>query len=99
MRLLVLLIIGLLGFASNATAETRNTRPNIVVILADDLRYGDLSCFGQTNFQTPRLDQMAAEGMKLTSHYAASPVCLPSRVSMLTGLHQGNAYVRGNAWK
>ncbi len=70
--------------------------PNIIVILADDLGYGDLSCFGQENFETPRLDQMAAEGMRLTNHYAGCTVCAPSRACMLTGLHMGHVYNRGN---
>ena len=80
------------------TSDAGERKPNIIVILADDLGYGDLSCFGQKQFTTPRLDRMAEQGMKLTSHYAASPVCLPSRYSMLTGLHQGHAYIRGNRW-
>ena len=71
-------------------------RPNIIVILADDLGYGDLSCFGQENFRTPRLDQMASEGMRLTSHYAGSTVCAPSRACLLTGQHTGHVYQRFN---
>ena len=71
-------------------------QPNIIVILADDLGYGDLSCFGQDNFKTPRLDEMAAQGMKFTDHYAGCTVCAPSRACMLTGKHMGHVYTRGN---
>ncbi|MBM3875027.1 MAG: hypothetical protein FJ382_15105, partial [Verrucomicrobia bacterium] len=53
--------------------------PNIIVILADDLGYGDLGCFGQKQLKTPRLDAMAAEGMRFTQFYAGAPVCAPSR--------------------
>jgi len=72
-------------------------RPNIVFILADDLGYGDLGCYGQQVIQTPNLDRMAAEGMIFTDHYAGSTVCAPSRCCLMTGLHTGHAYVRGNA--
>ena len=71
-------------------------RPNIVYILADDLGYGDLGCFGQQSIKTPHLDRMAAEGMRLTRHYAGSTVCAPSRCVFLTGLHTGHARIRGN---
>ncbi|CAK9037551.1 Arylsulfatase A (ASA) (Cerebroside-sulfatase) [Durusdinium trenchii] len=71
-------------------------RPNIVVIVADDLGYGDLSCLGQKNFQTPQLDRMAAEGMLLTDHYAGSTVCAPSRACLMTGQHTGHVFQRYN---
>lgn len=71
-------------------------KPNIVYILADDLGYGDLSCFGQSTLTTPHLDELAARGMKLTRHYAGSTVCAPSRCVLMTGKHTGNATVRGN---
>jgi arylsulfatase A-like enzyme len=70
--------------------------PNIVYILADDLGYGDLGCYGQQRVQTPRLDQMAAEGMRFTQHYSGSTVCAPSRCCLMTGMHTGHARVRGN---
>ncbi len=70
--------------------------PNIIYILADDLGYGDIGAFGQEIIQTPRLDQMAAEGMRLTRHYAGSTVCAPSRGVLLTGLHTGHTFVRSN---
>ena len=72
---------------SFVTAKERP--PNIVLILADDLGYGDLSCFGQKTLKTPRLDMMASEGMKLTQFYAGCTVCAPSRSVLLTGRHMG----------
>ncbi len=72
-------------------------RPNIIFILADDLGYGDLGCYGQETIQTPNLDRMAAEGMIFTDHYSGTCVCAPSRCSLMTGLHTGHAYIRGNS--
>ena len=70
--------------------------PNIVFIMADDLGYGEIGAYGQTKIRTPRLDQMAAEGMRFTQHYSGSPVCAPSRAVLLTGLHTGHTYIRDN---
>jgi arylsulfatase A-like enzyme len=69
-------------------------RPNVVVIVSDDQGYGDLSCMGATDFRTPRLDQLAASGVRFTSFYANSAVCSPTRASLLTGRYPGNAGVR-----
>lgn len=77
-------------------SETRSV-PNIVLILADDLGYGDLGCYGQTRIKTPCLDRMAAEGLRFTDCYAGSTVCAPSRCVLMTGFHSGHALVRGNA--
>ena len=71
-------------------------KPNIIYILADDLGYGDLGCYGQKVIQTPHLDKMAANGLKFTQHYSGSTVCGPSRSCLLEGKHSGNTYVRGN---
>jgi arylsulfatase A-like enzyme len=71
-------------------------RPNIVYVLADDLGYGDLGCYGQQKIRTPNIDRMASEGLRFTDHYAGSTVCAPSRCSLMTGLHTGHALVRGN---
>lgn len=76
--------------------ETVAERPNVIFILADDLGYGDLGCYGQQIIQTPNLDRMAKEGMIFTNHYAGSTVCAPSRCCLMTGLHTGHAYIRGN---
>ena len=70
--------------------------PNIVFILADDLGYGDLGCYGQKHFETPNIDRMAAEGMRFTQHYSGSTVCAPSRCALMTGLHTGHTAVRDN---
>ncbi|MFP4058835.1 MAG: arylsulfatase, partial [Candidatus Brocadiia bacterium] len=70
-------------------------KPNIIFILADDLGYGDLGCFGQEKIRTPHLDRMAAEGVRLTDHYAGSTVCAPSRFCLMTGYHIGHARVKG----
>jgi arylsulfatase A-like enzyme len=71
-------------------------RPNIIYIMADDLGYGDLSCFGQTKFKTPNIDRLAAEGVTFTDYYAGSTVCAPTRCVLMSGLHTGHAFVRGN---
>lgn len=71
-------------------------RPNIIYIMADDLGWGDLSVQGQQRFETPRIDQMAAEGLRFTSHYSGSTVCAPTRAVLMTGLHTGHSAVRGN---
>lgn len=73
-------------------------RLNFVVILADDLGFGELGSYGQKLIRTPRLDALAAEGLRFTDAYAAAPVCAPSRCSLLTGLHAGHATVRENPW-
>ena len=70
--------------------------PNIIYIMADDLGYGDLGCYGQEVIQTPNIDQLAKEGLKFTQCYAGSTVCAPSRCSLMTGLHTGHCRIRGN---
>jgi len=77
-------------------SQTDSKKPNVIYILADDLGYGDLGCYGQEKIKTPILDQLANEGLVFTNHYAGNTVCAPSRASLLTGLHQGHAPVRGN---
>src|SRR5580658_3795152 len=72
-------------------------QPNIIFILADDLGYGDLGCYGQQLIQTPNLDHMATEGMRFTHFYAGAPVCAPSRAVLMTGRSVGHVSVRGNA--
>jgi arylsulfatase A-like enzyme len=94
--------IGAASLLPSRASESRATgiktkKPNIIFILADDLGYGDLGCFGQKTIQTPNIDRLAAEGMRFTDHYAGSTVCAPSRCCLMTGLHTGHALVRGNA--
>ncbi|MEZ6048066.1 MAG: sulfatase-like hydrolase/transferase [Planctomycetaceae bacterium] len=73
------------NFVTLLNAEDENARPNILIILCDDLGYNDLGCFGHTAIKSPVLDQLAADGVRFTDCYAAAPVCSPSRVGMLTG--------------
>ncbi len=80
--------------ASAACAKAKP--PNIIFILADDLGYGDLGCYGQQKIKTPNLDSFAREGIRFTQCYAGSTVCAPSRCCLMTGLHTGHARVRGN---
>jgi arylsulfatase A-like enzyme len=90
-RSFVLLFL-MLAFA----LPTRAQKPNVIFILADDLGYGDLGCYGQKLIQTPNLDRLAKEGMRFTQFYAGSTVCAPSRAVLMTGKHTGHVSVRGN---
>ena len=69
---------------------------NVVFILADDLGWADVSCYGQVQFATPNIDRLAASGMRFTQHYSGAPVCAPSRCVLMTGKHLGHAEIRGN---
>ncbi len=75
---------------------THAEKPNIVLIMADDLGYGDLGCYGQKIIQTPSLDKMAVEGLRFTRFYAGSALCLPARCTLMTGLHSGHGRCRSN---
>ncbi|MCX8037887.1 MAG: arylsulfatase [Candidatus Sumerlaeia bacterium] len=81
---------------AQAAEESPPRKPNIIFILADDLGYGDVGCYGQKVILTPNIDQLAAEGIRFTDAYAGSTVCAPSRCALLTGLHTGHCFVRGN---
>src|SRR5512136_1789211 len=85
------------GLRGRAEAREPAGKPSIIFILADDLGYGDLGCYGQKQIQTPNLDRLAARGMRFTDHYAGSTVCAPSRCVLMTGLHTGHAFIRGNS--
>jgi len=78
-------------------APPKTAGPNIIYILADDMGYGDPSCYGQKTLKTPHIDALAAQGMRFTQHYSGSTVCAPSRCVLLTGLHTGHARIRNNA--
>lgn len=89
-RIVKRIIIGIMSslfYLTGAAADPAPRKPNLVVILCDDLGYGDLGCYGNTAIRTPRLDAMAAAGTRLTDFYAASPVCSPSRAALLTGCY------------
>lgn len=85
------------SMANNDTySEQQNEKPNIIFILADDLGYGDLACYGQPYINTPNIDSLASKGVRFTQAYAGSPVSAPSRASLMTGQHTGHTLVRGN---
>jgi arylsulfatase A-like enzyme len=88
--------IFLAAFAAITLPARGASHPNIVYILADDLGYGDLSCYGQTTLSTPNIDRLAGEGLRFTRHYAGNTVCAPSRGVLMTGLHTGHGRIRGN---
>ncbi len=88
---LLSLLLGAQGFAAESPRQ-----PNVVFVLADDLGYGDVGCYGQERIRTPNLDRMAREGMRFTQCYAGSTVCAPSRCVLMTGKHTGHAVHRGN---
>ncbi len=71
-------------------------QPNIIFIMADDMGYGDLGCYGQKFFSTPNIDALAAGGIRFTNYYSGNTVCAPSREALLTGMHTGHTYIRGN---
>jgi arylsulfatase A len=85
-----------LAMGGATSCRSARTRPNIVLILADDLGYSQLGCYGETRIRTPHLDRLAAEGTRFTQAYSGSPVCAPSRCVLLTGLHTGHCHVRDN---
>lgn len=85
--------------AAGAVVGTRQLKtglPNVLLIQADDLGYGDLSAYGQSRFSTPSLDRLAREGIRFTEYYAGTTVCAPSRTALMTGMHTGHAWIRGN---
>ncbi|RLD76873.1 MAG: N-acetylgalactosamine-6-sulfatase, partial [Bacteroidetes bacterium] len=95
---IVLVLLPLLGglVSCNQQHKEKPKHPNIIYILADDLGYGELGCYGQEKIETPNIDKLAETGLKFTQHYSGSAVCAPSRCMLLTGLHAGHAQVRGN---
>jgi arylsulfatase A len=93
-KLLLLSSFSLLFFSCKE--EVERSKPNIIYILADDLGYGDLGCYGQKTIRTPNIDKLAKEGILFTDHYAGSSVCAPSRAALMLGQHTGNNRVRGN---
>ena len=96
-RCLALSLVLLAGAGGRIKANPAS--PNVVLILADDLGYGDLGCYGQERIRTPNIDRLAAEGMRFSQCYAGSTVCAPSRCALLTGKHTGHATIRGNSGK
>ena len=93
-KLLALLAIALMGCSESVSRD--ESPPNIVYILADDLGYGELGSYGQTLIKTPNLDRLAQEGMRFTQHYSGSPVCAPSRATLMSGKHTGHGLIKDN---
>ena len=90
-----ILIVLCIACANNVTAQG-SKKPNIIFILADDLGYGDLGCYGQQKIKTPNIDLLSKNGMRFTNFYSGSTVCAPSRASLMTGQHTGHVSIRGN---
>ena len=90
---------GTLAAASCASDKADKALPNVVFILADDLGWGDLSCYGQELFETPNIDALAASGLRFTQCYSGTTVSAPSRSCLVTGTHSGHTAVRGNVQK
>jgi arylsulfatase len=91
-----LTVWALIGILCGESLAADAKHPNILFLLADDLGYGELGCYGQQKIRTPHLDQMAAEGMRFTQFYSGAPVCAPSRCVLMTGRHLGHATIRDN---
>jgi hypothetical protein len=91
-----LLSLGLSPTRGEAESREESVRPNLVLIVADDLGYGNLGCYGQPHIQTPVLDRMARDGLRFTRFYAGASLCLPSRCSLMSGLHTGHSRCRSN---
>ncbi len=85
-----------LTLSLSASGAYGKRKPNIIYLLADDLGYNELGCYGQKYIRTPNIDRIAREGMKFTQHYAGNAVCAPSRCVLMTGKHSGHAYIRNN---
>lgn len=85
-----------LGAVAGLAAQNKQQAPNVVFILADDLGYGDIGCYGQKLIETPHIDALAQEGMRFTDFYAGCSVSAPSRASLMTGMHTGHTKIRGN---
>jgi len=90
------LALPLVSRARWVRSEETVVKPNIIFIMADDLGWADIGCYGQKDIETPNLDQMAAEGIRFTQHYAGNSLCAPSRTSLMTGKHMGHASCREN---
>ena len=93
---LLLIAAIILSFPLLAQRTYGSSKPNIILIVADDLGYGDVGCYGQQKITTPNIDRLASAGLKFTQFYAGTSVCAPSRASLMTGLHTGHTAIRGN---
>ncbi len=92
----IMAAIFMLFFSAETILAGLPAKPNIIFIMADDLGYAEVGCYGQTKIKTPYIDALARQGMKFTQHYSGNPVCAPSRCVLMTGKHSGQAQIRGN---
>ena len=92
----LLVSLCLISTSCSVNRSVDGVQPNIILILTDDLGYGELGCYGQQKIETPNIDKIAASGMRFTQFYSCAPVCAPARYGLLTGIHSGHAYIRGN---
>ena len=92
MKFIPCLFLSFFVFAGASFAR----KPNVILIMADDLGYSELGSYGQKKIKTPRLDQLALEGMRFTRNYSGNAVCAPSRCVLMTGKHPGHAFIRNN---
>jgi len=92
----IVIVVGCFLVWAMPTVDAAQGPPNIVLIMADDLGYGELGCYGQKIIRTPNIDRLAAEGMRFTQCYSGSPVCAPSRCVLMTGKHTGHSFIRNN---
>ncbi|HLB72999.1 MAG TPA: sulfatase-like hydrolase/transferase, partial [Sedimentisphaerales bacterium] len=90
-------VMALPGCATGRSKSARAKLPNIIYIMADDMGYADLGCYGQKRIKTPNIDKLAEEGTRFTQCYTGSTVCAPSRSVLMTGQHTGHTRVRGNS--
>src|SRR4051812_1862457 len=89
-------ILFVVAMSAAAQQKIKSPQPNIIFILADDLGYADIGCYGQQKTETPNIDQLAKEGMRFTQFYSGSTVCAPARTTLMIGLHTGHTPIRGN---
>lgn len=95
-RFILLVLISMVASLTGHETKSPQKKPNVILIMADDLGYAGLGCYGQKLIETPELDKLAAEGLRFTDFYSANTVCVPSRVGMLLGMHPGHAPIRDN---
>ncbi|MEP0710305.1 arylsulfatase [Algoriphagus sp.] len=95
-RNILSLVLLLLIFSCQKAEEQKPIKPNVILILADDLGYGEVGYQGQKKIKTPNIDALSESGMIFTNHYSGAPVCAPARSVLLTGMHMGHSYIRGN---
>ena len=93
---LLLVVLAVFSLGESVSAAPSPRPPNVIFIIADDLGWGDVGCYGQKIIRTPNIDRLAAEGMRFTHHYSGNAVCAPSRCVLMTGKHPGHAFIRDN---